>query len=516
MLTPSISWDVGPYKDWFQGAERDAIRIYSPGDSLLCTYMDTMMKCTITRRSFAGATLAASAAGFANPAVEIQHRGVLIRECGVPGETRADDVTPAHPNGIPLSADRWLLVYATRGFRGVDDDLSIMYQLRRGSVDGAVIREGALARTSNDWDPYQEGKGYVKQHGHPVAFGVPKGATVDGKPLPHANHFVAKWRRVARVFDKSRNYVEHATSNQAFRERTMGVQCVQFRLNDREDDIEIVQAPAALRQKGYESGPSFCSAKGIEWMNQSFVEAIPFNRDATEWVDFNHFSNASLAAIKYRFNPARKLYEWVETGPFFAQPGKRLIEGGIARVGRGWVLSARVHDGVGVAWGRTEDPFHHVPAPVLTAAPRANAPLTVYTCADGVLRILTGDSSVSPHKASRDPLYLWDVDPDNGFAVTNRRVVFDTVKAGLPIRKASSPKVDMAKILVAQRGEQFIVHRVSIRSFNHPYVGAKNVLSDIPLANREEKEACAIYYAKLNFGSAAPSFWTYSAPAKTR
>src|SRR5262249_55600528 len=48
----------------------------------------------------------------------IEHLGMLISECSVPGERRQEDVVPAHPNAIRVSKDRWLLVYATRGFRG--------------------------------------------------------------------------------------------------------------------------------------------------------------------------------------------------------------------------------------------------------------------------------------------------------------------------------------------------------------------------------------------------------------
>src|SRR5688572_19777501 len=80
-----------------------------------------------------------------NPPVQVRlqgiaHQGMLIRECTLKGETRADDVFPAHPSGIQVSRERWLLLYATRGFRGVDDDLSIIYQLRQGGPDGKVVR----------------------------------------------------------------------------------------------------------------------------------------------------------------------------------------------------------------------------------------------------------------------------------------------------------------------------------------------------------------------------------------
>ena len=41
----------------------------------------------------------------------ITQMGILIGECSLPGETKADDVFPAHPNGIQVSKDRWLLLY---------------------------------------------------------------------------------------------------------------------------------------------------------------------------------------------------------------------------------------------------------------------------------------------------------------------------------------------------------------------------------------------------------------------
>src|SRR5438045_6927999 len=80
----------------------------------------------------------------------IEHLGMLISECTVPGERRRDDVVPAHPNGVQASRDRWLLVYATRGFRGVDDDRSIVYQIRAGSPAGKLMREGMLAPSIDD------------------------------------------------------------------------------------------------------------------------------------------------------------------------------------------------------------------------------------------------------------------------------------------------------------------------------------------------------------------------------
>jgi hypothetical protein len=238
----------------------------------------------------------------------LEHRGALISECSLAGERRQDDVTPAHPNGIRAGKDRWLLVYATRGFRGVDDDRSLVYQLRAGSPEGRLVREGMLVSTRDDWEPLGDGKQYVKQHGHPVLFGVPRGARIGGKRAPSANVFVLKWRQVARVLDPERKMLVRGREDQAVRERTQTVGWLQFRLNDQEDGLEILQPAAAMRQKGFEEGPAFCSAPGVAWINQTYTQAVPFNADATAWADCNHFDNGRVAALKYVFNPARGLY----------------------------------------------------------------------------------------------------------------------------------------------------------------------------------------------------------------
>lgn len=154
----------------------------------------------------------------------IEHRGVLIRECPFPGEDRASQTVPAHPNGIQLSVDRWLILYATRKFRGTDDDTSIVYQVRGGTPYGEVLSERLLARSTDAWDPDGSGRNrYVKQHGHPVAFGVPRGALIGGRPAPNANLFVLKWRMKARVIDRDRNFLEIPESHRAVAERAAGV-----------------------------------------------------------------------------------------------------------------------------------------------------------------------------------------------------------------------------------------------------------------------------------------------------
>src|SRR4051812_41485191 len=65
----------------------------------------------------------------------IEPLGLLVRECTLPGETRRDDVVPRHANALQLSATRWLVLYSTHGYRGVDDERSIVYQVRSDAPD---------------------------------------------------------------------------------------------------------------------------------------------------------------------------------------------------------------------------------------------------------------------------------------------------------------------------------------------------------------------------------------------
>lgn len=232
--------------------------------------------CLLATSAFSTAALSWGGSRAARPRFE--HRGLLIGDSTLPGETRADDVFAAHPNGIQVSRNRWLLLYATRGFRGTDDDRSIVYQLRRDAPDGPVVTEGMLARSINNWDPFGEGQQYVKQHGHPVGFGVPRGAWIDGEPASHANLFVVKWRVLGLVLDQKTGEI-HFDSQLA--QRTQGVEWTQLRLNQNEDDMEIVRAPAPMRQRGYEFGEAFCSAEQPGWMNQTYTQAIPFNREVS-------------------------------------------------------------------------------------------------------------------------------------------------------------------------------------------------------------------------------------------
>jgi len=167
-----------------------------------------------------------------------------------------------------------------------------------------------------------------------VAFGVPKGALVNGKVAPHGNLFVAQWRTLARVLNTKEERLEKTLSDPLLFAKTQDVEYVQFRLNDREDDLEILQGVRKLRPKDSDKLPAAT-------MNQSFCQPIAFNQDASEWAVCNHFDKGRLAVLKFRFDAASKRYDWVETGPFLGDAKRPLTEASMARLGHDWLITAR-------------------------------------------------------------------------------------------------------------------------------------------------------------------------------
>jgi hypothetical protein len=300
--------------------------------------------------------------------------------------------------------------------------------------------------------------------------------------------------------------------------RTQGVEWVQFRLNEREDDIEILQPVRALRQKGYEAGEQYCSREDARHMNQSFTQAVPFNADASEWADVNHFGRGRIAALKYRYNAKTRLYEWVEMGPWFADPAISLSEAALAPWQGAWVISARTgHPEGRIAWTLAKDPFAEVPAPTYPPEPLINAPQSAFMCPDGVLRLFTGSHVISPYHNGRDPLYCWDIDPANGFAASSRRIILDSVATGI-LRRETGPRVDMCK-LVPHGGpsdpessgrtggrEQIVAFRVRIKAVNQPYAG-------LAPATADDKARCAIHYARITYTEAYPGRWAFARTA---
>ena len=446
-----------------------------------------------------------------------EHHGTLVAECQLPGETLADAVVAAHPNGLQLSANRWLILYATRQFRGNDDDCSIVYQIRADRPDGDVLTEGMLARSVNDWQP--EGPGtptYVKQHGSPTCFGVPKGARIGGRPALSGNLFVLQWRRVAREYDARTNRVEGTNVSSSLVRSTQVVEYCQVCLNAAGTDLEILQPPTALRQQGFADGPLPSSIQGSPVLKQNKQAAVPYTADATEWVAMLGFSGGRYAPIKWRYDEQAHRYRWVQTGSVVLEASTRYVgEAELARHQDYWVAAARtdsvrdhVRSGSGVAWVRLEDPFSSAPAPVYPPHPPVASPVSVYACADGVLRYFGGSSTLSPYGNDRDPLYCWDIDPDRDFAATNQRLLYDTVAAGLPFRPETAPKIDMPKLLPPDGDTQYLLHRVSCISNAYAHVHVHPHIQVFPRIRPVEMASCAIYCGHFRYAEPQPPAWS--------
>jgi hypothetical protein len=429
--------------------------------------------------------------------------GKLIHECSVAGETRADNVFPGHANGIPLSRDRWLIVYATRGWRVVDDDRSIVYQVRRDGPDGEVLKEGMLRARDDHWDPRGDGADYTRNQGHPVAFGVPRGALMHGRPAPHANLFVIKWRVTARDLTQIGGAGAQKPREADRSGRTQFVEWMQCRLNADGNDIEIVQPIQPLRQQGYTAWLPFCRHEQLRWMNQTFTPAIPLNAEATEWVDVNHFSGGCVAPLKYCFSPQTNRYEWAEIGPIVCHADHDLSEASVARCGDDFVIAARSKRNA-VGWLRCADPFAaRLAPPCFTARPAINSPIGLYGCADGVLRLVTGEPATSPYGHGRCPLYVWPVNPE-AFAVGDPIVVADPIAEGI-LPRETMPRAEMGKILPHMGGrEQTVIWRVRTKNVDRPY-------GNLPPVTPAWKEQHGIYRGTLVYPEDQPAAWEFEA-----
>lgn len=435
--------------------------------------------------------------------LSIEHHGKFIHACPLPGEGRDGNVYPAHPNGIQLSKDRFLLLYATRSYRGSDDDRSIVYQIRQDGFAGRVIKEGFIARTRDDWDPLHDGRQYVLQHGQPMAFGVPKGAMIGGGRAPHENVFAAMWRIEARWIDPLTGFMTAVRDQPALAAQTRDAQWTQFRLNDAGDDIEILQPIQPLRQLGYETGSARCAHESQASFVKGLSLPIPLNDDCSQWIDLNSVPDG-VVACRYAFNSRSKLYEWAQVGPIV---GPLLSEASVARWRGRFVVAARASAKLPVAartvvWWQMDDPFAPAPPPLQRPVDQPNwFPLTAYTCPDGVLRRFGGCIERSPYHSGRDPAYAVDVDPDRDFAVTGHQLIFDGKGSRLPMR--IGPIVDMVKLLPHAGGRtQVIVHRVRGQCLCDP------VRPEL-WPTQAELDASGIYRASAHYAEAFPGMWSF-------
>jgi len=450
----------------------------------------------------------------------IDYNGLLVADTTLAGHGRDMGIMPMHPNAIQVSQNRFLVFNGTFSLRGTDDQRSILVQIRKDSYDGPVIRERVLAHSVDDWDALGDGRQFVRQHGHPVAFGVPKGALINGQRVAHENVFVIKWRVVARIYDEENGYLLSHHRHPELRRQTQAVEWMQVRLNDSEDDLEILQPPSRFRQKGYEDGEQFCERGELLLINQSFVQAVPFNEDCSQWVDVDHFnfsdhsfaSGGVIAPIKHQFNEQTGLYEWVETGPVIGPgPEGGIGEASIVPYNDTWVIFSRCWAPGQVAAMRCDDPFAQAPAIHLIKDIDNNGPITAYQFPDGMVRLFSGDKTRSPHDAARNPLYLFDIDVDQGFAIGNVHTPLDTLAEDLPFpiiyQPQPGPVIDMAKLLPHTGGrEQLIACRVRT---NGLLALDPEYYCRLHRPTSAEIDACGIHYMQVKYDDELPAIWMF-------
>ena len=442
---------------------------------------------------------------------KIESKGYYIEECRLEGETKADQRVPAQHNTIQVSRDRWFVVYETRGFRGVDDNCSVVYQLRKDRPDGEVLAEGYLEKSIDDWDPLGDGGKFVRQGNHSIAFGVPKGALVNGRRVPHEGVFAVAWGNHARVLDPETNYL---WQNQEMPTPEGSHRCVwvQIRLNEKEDDIEIVQPLKSLRQKGYETGEALCSHEELRHMNHSFVAPVAYNEDRSEWVHAQHWGGVCVP-VKYRWNQETGIYDWVESGPQLKGPPNRSIgEGSIVSYNGDWLFAARLGGkDYGIAWFRTNDLFNWKPELILSEEVGSHCPRTVYRFPDGVVRVFTTDQRNSPYQhifRRRIPLNVLDIDPDDNFSVTRSNIVFDSIKEGLPIPEKHAPSMHFCRLLPHPGGRSgyatyFVRTRAILpREYSIGYFKG--------ITTQEEIDACGVYYSEITYDREYSPTWTFT------
>lgn len=373
------------------------------------------------------------------------YKGSLISDTTIPGEQKRDNAQPSNATCWQLSKHRYIWIYVITTFQGADSVRAVAYQIRKDTPDGKLLREAILSPAIDQWDAFNNGEFYFKQQGHGKVFGVPKGAVdQQGRLLPGNNVFCAMWYQVPRPIDRKTGRLLMAKVDgkgvnlQAQHEAHTRLGSVQFRLNDTEDDIELLTPLTVLSQKGFESGESFCSlGTEVTGVNHWYTPLIPFNESCTQWVDVRHFYPRGIAPIMMELNPETHLYEWVKTAKLTILEKGSLIECFINKVGADWVIGARGFTsqlGTETVWFKTRDLFAGLGPPVLMPSPGApHANRSAYICGDGVLRIFGGNIATSPFKWSRDPQYCWDVDP-NTFELSNCKTLLSSDDIGINSR----------------------------------------------------------------------------------
>lgn len=431
--------------------------------------------------------------------VTIEPKGKFIDDCTLEGEQKKDWLHPSHPYCAQLSKDRFLWIYQTRGFSGVDSEHSIIYQLRSDAPDGPFLKEGFISQYHEDWDVHGDGRKFIKSHGHPKITGVPRGAVdSEGIVFPAENVFLATWYVIPAVRDPETKVVDRVGGNL--------LESIHFRLKEDGSDIAFIDDHATIwRERGFETGRILSSVEPPQSsVNQWLIPATALDDKKTRWVDTYHFGKG-IAAVEIAFDEASKRYQWVRTGKMVNEHVRgKLMEGSLLRLGPDdWILGARArghHWGKGaygycVAWYRTSDPFAGFGEPTYTKVPSSYCPKPTHLCPDGVLRVMSGH--LGGGNTKRNPLFCWDVDPENGFSVSKERTLLD-VKG-----KIRFPMVGFTKLSPVVNNRQIMTIRVTSMQ-------QRQDTEQFPALTKEELDHCGAYYSVLTYDPPVPDTWGFA------
>jgi len=449
------------------------------------------------------------------------YKGSLMSDTTIPGQQKKDDAQPANAVCWQLSRDRFLWTFAIMTYQGTDSTRAIAYQVRRDAPDGPILKEGLFASATDQWEPFGDGEKYFKQQGHGKVFGVPKGA-IDrsGKLLPAQNVFFASWYEIPRRIDRGSGLVLAGKIKPKGKTAPAEVRlvCVQFRLNDAENNIELLTPIKLLAQKGYESGDVFCSlGKDATGVNHWYTPQQPFNESCTQWVDVWHFNPKGVAPVLMEFNRASGRYEWVKTGPLSSHPKGYIIECSVTKLGSEWIVAARSSPPVGTqtTWFKTRDLFGRGLGDLIlkSGSDELQANRSAYVCGDGVLRVFGGMNKISPFKSARNPAYCWDVAP-NTFALSNCRTVLSSDDIGLAegvkgANPAPPPALEAAVALPEKNVKLRMFLSAPFQNRQIATTTVKRVIAGPPAA--DELSKYGVHYWSVTYDRNIEDAWRFGA-----
>jgi len=448
--------------------------------------------------------------------------GSLVDKSTLAGQTRREGVYPGHGDAFRVGRDRWLILYSNRGFMGDDNYKSLIYQLRRDRIDGDLVKEG-IFEASRRFRVAGDESDYSTQLGAPGVFGVPKGVTRPGLATA-ANLFVAKYyvryNRLRYDADNrprlSANMGAAAIPN--LPDRDVGMCWAQFRLNEREDDIEMIQPPTALVQKGFEASDDSCElGSGVHVANHGFSRPFLIEPDRPFWCDVHCFGGArgGIAPVGFEFNAATSRYDWVRVGTPLRDPDYGIGEPSMVPYKGRFILAARTGEkgclkpgwrmkkGT-IAWAMLDDPFDYAPLEFTYPEDGRDlraAPMSLARTADGVIRLFSNDHYNAPYpETSRNPLYIWRIDPEDSFRRSDRQVVFDGVALGLP----GLPEASFVHLAPHAGGDRQAFTHFVAHGLTDPYTEALQALNPRCIESR-------LYYGEVQLEGDVDGEWEFAA-----